>query len=129
MAGFDEIMADVMAHSPRFGHRQHIEVTWRAVREHGVPAAIDLVSAGIQQTASYAGAPQKYHVTISRAWVELVGHHVAEDAGDSFDAFAERFPALLDKRLLPRHYSARTLAGATARKEWVEPDLARLPTH
>ena len=129
MAPFDEIMADVMAHSSRFGHRQHIEVTWRAVRQYGVLAAIDLVGAGIQQTARYAGAPQKYHVTISRAWVELVGHHVAEDGAESFDAFADRFPALLDKRLLSRHYSAQTLAGATARAEWVEPDLARLPAH
>jgi hypothetical protein len=124
---FDALMAEVMAAADRFGHRQHIHLTWLAVRRYGTRAAITLVSDGIQRTARYAGAPQKYHATISRAWVELVGHHAA--AGDlvSFDEFADRYPALLDKRLLSRHYSSVTLASATARTEWVQPDLAPLP--
>jgi hypothetical protein len=75
----------------------------------------------------YAGAPQKYHATISRAWVELVGHHAdASDATD-FDTFAEQNAALLDKRLLTRFYRSSTLAGAEAKTAWVEPDLAPFP--
>jgi hypothetical protein len=66
-----ELMADVMATAERFGHREHVHLTWLAVRLLGVPDAIPLVSEGIQRTARYAGAPQKYHATISRAWVEL----------------------------------------------------------
>jgi hypothetical protein len=71
--------------------------------------------------------PQKYNATVSRAWVELVGHHVAEADAADFDAFAERHPALLDKKLLTRFYRASTLASAPARSGWVEPDLAPLP--
>jgi hypothetical protein len=122
---FEPLMAEVMAHADRFGHRQHIHLTWLAVRRHGTGAAITLVSEGIQRTARYAGEPQKYHATISRAWVELVGHHVAGD--DDFQAFADRCPALLDKRLLVRHYRSSTLASDAARSDWVEPDLAPLP--
>jgi hypothetical protein len=59
------------------------------------------VSEGIQRTARYAGAPQKYHATVSRAWVELVGYHVDEHPDGDFDAFVEQNSALLDKRLLP----------------------------
>jgi hypothetical protein len=44
-----------------------------------------------------------------------------------FAAFAARYPALLDKRLLSRHYRSTTLAGARAHREWAEPDLARFP--
>jgi hypothetical protein len=44
-----------------------------------------------------------------------------------FAAFAASHPALLDKRLLSRHYSARVLASAAARSGWVEPDLAAFP--
>jgi DNA-binding Lrp family transcriptional regulator len=89
--------------------------------ERGVPAAIGLVGDGIQRTARYAGAPRKYHATVSRAWVELVGHHVAEGGDSDFAAFADRNPALLDKRLLTRFYRPATLAGSAARTGWVEP--------
>ena len=123
----DALMAEVMASADRFGHRQHIHLTWLAVRRHGTPAAIALISDGIARTARYAGAPQKYHATVSRAWVELVGHHVAASDDTDFDAFADRYPALLDKRLLSRHYRSSTLATASARSGWVAPDLQPLP--
>src|SRR6266849_9035800 len=118
---FDELMADVMATAGRFGHREHVHLTWLAVRRFGVPASVGLVSDGIQRTARYAGAPQKYHATVSRAWVELVGYHAAEHADDDFAAFAEHNPALLDKRLLTRFYHPATLASPRARTGWAEP--------
>ena len=124
---FEALMAEVMTTAQRFGHRQHVHLTWLAVRSCGTPKAISLVSEGIQQTARYAGAPQKYHATVSRAWVELVGHHVDAHPGADFDAFVEQNSALLDKRLLSRFYSSTTLAAAPARDGWVEPDLAPFP--
>lgn len=126
-SAFDELMADVMATAGRFGHREHVHLTWLAVRRFGVPAAIVVVSDGIQRTARYAGAPQKYHVTISRAWVELVGYHVAERDVSDFAAFAGHNPALLDKRLLTRFYHPATLASTRARTGWAEPDRAPFP--
>ena len=126
-ATFDELFAEVTRSAPRFGHRQHVHLTWLAVRRCGRSAAIDLVSQGIQRTARYAGAPQKYHATVSRAWVELIAHHVAADGTDDFDAFAQRNAPLLDKRLLARFYRSATLAGTPARVGWVEPDLAPFP--
>ena len=52
---FDALMAEVMAGATRFGHREHVHLTWLAVRRCGVPAAVGLVSDGIQRTARYAG--------------------------------------------------------------------------
>ncbi|GAA3217165.1 hypothetical protein [Nonomuraea helvata] len=124
---FEALMAEVMAIAERFGHREHVHLTWLAVRRCGVPAAVDLVSDGIQRTARYAGAPQKYHATISRAWVELVGHHAAELGEGDFTAFVDHHPALLDKRLLTRFYRPATLASPQAKTGWVEPDLAPFP--
>lgn len=128
-AVFDELMAQVMACAERFGHREHIHLSWLTVRRCGVTTAVDLVSKGIQRTARYAGAPQKYHVTVSRAWVELVAYHAAEHDGGDFAGFAEWHPALLDKRLLARFYRSATLAAPRARTVWVEPDLAPFPWH
>ena len=124
---FDALMAEVMAGASRFGHHEHVYLTWLAVRRCGVAAAIGVVSDGIQRTARYAGAPQKYHATVSRAWVELVDYHAAERREDDFAAFAGHHPALLSKRLLTRHYRPATLASPQARTGWVEPDLAPFP--
>jgi hypothetical protein len=127
MSDFDGLMSEVMATATRFGHREHVRLTWLAVRRHGVEEAVGVVSDGIQQTARYAGAPQKYHATVSRAWVELVGYHVHEGPTDDFDTFADHHPALFDKRLLMRFYRPATLAAPVARSGWVEPDLAPFP--
>lgn len=123
---FDQLLAEVMTNAGRFGHREHIHLTWLAVRRYGIPVAIDLIGAGIQRTARYAGSPQKYNATVSRAWVELVGHH-ADPRADDFAAFIDGNPALLDKRLLTRFYRSRTLATPTAKQRWVEPDRRPLP--
>jgi hypothetical protein len=124
---FAELMGEVMATAERFGHRQHVQLTWLAIRRYGTTAAVDLVSDGIQRTARYAGAPQKYNATVSRAWIELVGHHAGQLDTADFDAFADRNPALLDKKLLTRFYRSSTLASDPARTGWVEPDLAPFP--
>jgi hypothetical protein len=126
-SAFEELMGQVMADAEHFGHRQHVHLTWLAVRRYGTAAAVDLVSDGIRRTARYAGAPQKYHATVSRAWVELVGHHaVASDILD-FASFADYHPTLLDKRLLTRFYRPATLASTQARAGWIAPDLAPFP--
>jgi hypothetical protein len=121
---FSELMREVMADADRFGHRQHVHLTWLAVRRHGTAAATELVGDGIRCTAAAAGAPQKFHVTMTRAWTELVGRRVGGEA--DFEAFAARHPELLDKTLLDRSYRPQTLAGDAARTGWVDPDLAPL---
>ena len=126
MDAFDSLMSEVTASAGRFGHREHLYLAWLAVRRHGAAGATDLVSGGIRRTARYAGAPQKYHATVTAAWIKLVAHHTP-DGPDDFSAFLERYPRLLDKRLLTGHYTSARLASAEARQTWVEPDRAPLP--
>ena len=112
----------------QFGHREHINLAFWAVRRYGMPDATGRICAWLRQLTAYQRVPQKYNHTISRAWMELVAHHVAADPGcTDFPAFADRYPALLDKRLLSRHYQSATLASAQARRGWVEPDLLPFP--
>jgi hypothetical protein len=124
---FEQLLAAVTAEAARFGHREHVHLTWLAVRRFGTPAATRLVSEGLQRTARYAGVPQKYHATVSRAWTELIGHHAAESDAVDFTTFADRHPVLLDKRLLTRFYRSVTLASPEAKTGWVPPDLAPFP--
>jgi hypothetical protein len=90
-----------------------------------MPGAVDMVSAHLRRRTEYAGKPQKYHHTVSHAWGELVAHHV--DDAPTFAGVLERNPALLDKRLLMRHYRSTTLASPGAREAWCPPDLTPFP--
>jgi len=118
---------EVTAGGRHFGHREHVHLTWLAVRRCGMPAAIGVVSDGIRRTARYAGAPQKYHATVSRAWVEVVAHHAGETPTEEFAEFARVNSELFDKRLLTRFYSSALLAAPAARTGWVLPDREPFP--
>jgi hypothetical protein len=122
------ILPGITGPGGQFRHRQHINLAFYAVRRYGMPDAVGAICGWIRQIAAYERAPQKYHYTVSRAWVELVAHHIAADPDCAeFDVFANRNSALLDKRLLSRHYRSSTLAAAPARRSWVEPDLLPFP--
>ena len=123
-----ELLPAITGPAGQFRHRQHIHLAFVAVRRYGMPAAVGKVCGWLRQITAYEQAPQKYHHTVSRAWVELVAHHAGTgpDSAD-FEVFARRYPALLDKRLLSRHYRSSTLASGLARQGWAEPDLLPFP--
>jgi hypothetical protein len=122
------IMAEISGGGQRFGHRQHIELAFVAGRRHGAAAVAELMRGWIREIAAAHGVPHKYHETITVAWARLVAHHVAADPEvTDFDEFAGRYPALLDKTLLGRHYTPGVLGSAAARARWVAPDLIPFP--
>jgi hypothetical protein len=122
------MLAAITGPGGAFRHRQHINLAFQAVRRYGMPEATGKICTWIRGIAAYQRAPQKYHHTVSRAWVELVARHVAADPEcTDFEVFAGRNPALLDKCLLSRHYRSSTLAAGPARHGWVEPDLLPFP--
>jgi hypothetical protein len=123
-----EIMTEVLPPDGAFRHRQHIHLAFIATRRFGAARAAETMSRWIQHIASYQRAPQKYNATVTRAWSEIVAHHVqADQSVTDFTVFAAAHPALLDKRLLSRHYTSATLAFPTARTGWRKPDLAPFP--
>lgn len=122
------ILAEITDGKQRFGHRQHIQLAFIAGRRHGADAVADLMRAWITEIAAAHGAPHKYHETITIAWARLVAHHLAADPEvTDFDEFTGRYPALLDKTLLDRHYTASLLGSDAARAAWVAPDLTPFP--
>ena len=127
MTTFPELFAEVTAGGAGFGHRQHVELTYLAITRVGPEQAKALVTEGIRQTATDAGVPGTFHVTMTVAWLELVGHHVAQEPGASFDELVAHNPPLLDKALLSRFYDETTLRSDAARATWTEPDRAPFP--
>jgi hypothetical protein len=112
-----------------FHHREHVRVTWLYLKVSDATRAAERMAAGILRFANHHGATQKYHHTLTLAWVRLVAAALVETPeGNSFEQFLGLHPELGDKNLLGKHYSKELLQTAAAREGWVEPDLQPLPT-
>jgi hypothetical protein len=118
-------ISDLLGPSGEFGPREHIRLAWRELHDQDV--ALGRIETAIRHVAAAHGAPDKYHRTITEAWVALVAHHLGEAPALGFDEFVERFPGLLDRGLLGRHFSRELLAARAAREGSVAPDLRPLP--
>ncbi len=111
----------------RFGHREHLELAWRYLRAGDLPTARRQMSAAIRHLSQAHAQPDRYHHTITLAWLHLVAVHVRRSHAPTFDEFIADNPGLLTRDLLSRHFSPATLGATTARQTWVDPDLLALP--
>ena len=111
-----------------FHHREHIRVAWLYLKSSDATRAAEKMSEGIRRFANHHGATQKYHHTLTLAWMRLVAAALVEiPEGFTFEQFITTHPELKDARLLDQHYSKEILQTGTAREGWVEPDLRPLP--
>jgi hypothetical protein len=109
-----------------FSHRDHIRLAFIHARDGGAEAAI----AGARRLRGFAadaGAPGKYHETLTVAWARIIAHMAAGTPGVGFPAFVSAHPELEDRGLLLRHYSGPRLWSEEAQARFVEPDLLPLP--
>ena len=111
-----------------FHHREHIRVAWLYLKSSDASRAAERMSAGIRRFANHQGATQKYHHTLTLAWMRLVAASLVETPEDSsFEKFLAAHPELGDKNILGKFYSNELLQSTAAREGWVEPDLQPLP--
>lgn len=105
-----------------FHHRDHLRVTWLYVQQYGEDGTRPRLAQAILRYAAARNVAEKYHETITQTWIYLV----AAAKSPSFDAMLESYPHFLDKKFLDRFYSPALLQSPEARRQWVEPDLAKL---
>jgi len=111
-----------------FHHREHIRVAWLYLKSSDARRASERMAEGIRRFANHHGATQKYHHTLTLAWMRLVAAALVETPeGYGFEEFLAAHPELKDTKLLDRHYSKELLQSAAACEGWVEPDLLPLP--
>jgi len=108
-----------------FHHQDHIRLAWIYLKRYGPEDASSRIAAAIRAFASRLGKADKYHETVTIAWMRLV-----QQAADcnSFREVAAAFPQFLDKSYLNDFYSAETLQSGAARESFVEPDKKPLPS-
>lgn len=109
----------------RFGHEQHLRFGWALLGEAADCEEAEHVAAiTIRHAAELGGSPDKYHYTVTMFWIRTLDHIRDEGITTFEDAIAEH-PMLEDPKLPDRHWS--NINDATAKREWVEPDLISLP--
>ena len=107
----------------RFGHREHLHMTWSYVRR----GEADRVLPFLRHVAESHGESEKLNVTMTRFWVDATAHAIERAGVGDFEALLERLPHLLDKELPFRHWSREAIFSPAARTGWVAPDLEPLP--
>ena len=105
-----------------FHHRDHIRLARIYVELDGAAKATERFRTHLRKFAEHIGKGDKYHETITVAWMRLVVHATA--AGELENLELEK---LMDKRYIERFYSPELLATEAARTGFVEPDRAGLP--
>lgn len=109
-----------------FDHHEHVRLAWLHVTRLPLLEAIRIQCAGLQRLTAALGVPDKFHATITVAWVLLVHDRVAAgSAGTSWSAFCEAHADLFEPggAVLARHYSAAMLGSNEARSAFMPPDL------
>lgn len=125
---FIAAMEQLRVTTANFHHRDHIRLAWAYLRRDNPSLAGENLANCIRRYAIHHGVPQKYHHTITLAWVRIVAAAMRlTPALQSFGTFAAAHPFLFEVRLPWTFYSAALLDSETARAGWVEPDLHPLP--
>jgi hypothetical protein len=118
----------------QFRHYDHVRLTWIYLRHTArrgdldVERTIKRMAQGIRAFALHHGAVEKYHETITRAFVYLVAAHLRKTPElCDFTDFAAAHTSLFDKDLPFAFYSKARLMSSEARAGWLEPDLQAFP--
>jgi hypothetical protein len=114
-----------------FDHRAHMRVAWVYLRESpSLDGAVARMRAAIKRFAAAAGKSDKYHETITVAWMILLSDARARVCTGGVECELEdvvrQYPALAGNDALLQYYSRDRLFGDRARQEWIEPDVAPL---
>ena len=122
----DELIQGFEAASlPAFPHADHVRLTILYLGRHGREETERKLFEGLRRFAAAKGVPEKFHVTMTIAWLDLVDdarrrHPDAVDPASLVGAC----PELLNRDALLRFYTSERLMSDAARQRWVPPDRA-----
>jgi hypothetical protein len=113
-----------------FGHREHLRLAWLYLRAARFEVAALRFCTSLRAYAAALGKSDRYHETITWAYLALVNerlHAGAAGAAVDFDAFARANPDLFDGKTgaLAAFYDAGTLGSPLARQAFLLPRSAR----
>lgn len=128
---FLRALEDTTLPPAEFSHRNHLRAAWLYLDRYPLPEAARRSATAIQRYATAAGAPGKFHLTLTLAFMHIIAALREAHPQPDWESFLAACPELLAdaKGLVARHYSDACLAEERARREFVPPDRLPLPFH
>lgn len=128
-AEFLAALEDTSLPGTEFSHRNHLRAAWLYLETHPLPEAAMRCALAIQKYAATLGAPGKFHLTLTLAFMHIVADLRARHPAASWEAFLAACPELVQdaQQLIARHYSEDLLQSERAKKTFVPPDREPLP--
>ena len=108
-----------------FHHLDHVRLAWLYLSSQPLVQALESVTTGLKRFATAAGKPDRYHETISWAYMFLIHERMQRTGrGLAWGRFKEANADLLarDKGVLAKYYLPGTLSSDLARRVFVLPD-------
>ena len=104
-----------------FHHTDHVRVAFDLLHQHDFIDAACLYAKGIRTIAANAGAPQKFNLTITYAFMSLIAERMHPDQDCDFEGFVAANPDLMSKEALYKWYGTERLHTDTARSVFLLP--------
>lgn len=114
-----------------FRHADHVRLAWIYLRNHSLIDAIERFTQSLRGFAAHCGCAEKYHETITWAYLLLIHERMQRDNVPSrWESFCEANADLLEWKpsILERYYAPHTLRSDFARRIFVLPDKGALGT-
>ena len=111
-----------------FNHEAHLRLAYVYLVENDLASAQSKMRGALLSfLAAHGIPPEKFHETLTRAWVLAVRHFMSRSPSHCFSEFAAKSQPLFDSKVMLTHYSAGVLFSPDARASYVEPDLEAIP--
>jgi hypothetical protein len=105
-----------------FGHAAHVRATYLYLASSEFAVALERIRRAIRNYAEHLGKPDRYHETITVAYVALIQQHICERGdGGGWAAFAGYNPELFQPGLLLQFYPQAQLQSDLARRVFLLP--------
>jgi hypothetical protein len=111
-----------------FRHPDHVRLAWLYLRRLPLPEAISLFSSGLKKFATRFGKPDRYHETITLAYLLLINERIVRGpASNAWTDFAAHNADLFRWKggVLDSYYRRENLTSDLARRVFIFPEPYR----
>jgi len=108
-----------------FNHEAHLRIAWIYINRYGVEKAVIRLCSQLRNYVNHVGASTKYNETLTSAAVRTVYHFMLKSKSHNFQDFIGENLRLTHnfKELLLQHYKTDIFTSATAKREYLLPEL------
>ena len=110
-----------------FHHAEHVQVAFDLLNKYDFIDAASIYAKGIRAIAARAGAPHKFNLTITYAFMSLIAERMTQSSYKDIADFFDRNPDLLSREILSKWYGPERLQSDAARSVFLMPASHQSP--